>query len=164
MKRYTRSVCAGVLSILLLVTVNAYSGNSRRSNNQNKRKPATVKVVKKAAPRTVERISGKGSSREVSKAVITPAVRTSSAVYLNRTVTTLRVWVRPPAPLREVIPPRPAPFAVWISGYWMYNPVLDEFVWIPGYWDLCPVGTTWIPGYWKYRDGVFVWISGYWVL
>jgi len=47
MKRYTQSVFAGVLSILLLVTVNAYSGNSRRSNNQNKGKPVTVQVGKK---------------------------------------------------------------------------------------------------------------------
>ncbi len=92
-----------------------------------------------------------------------PKVR-ESVVDRTQKVVVTRVRFRPPAPLKEVIPPRPSPLAVWISGYWMFDPVLMEWVWVPGYWELTPIGSVWVPGYWTFRDGFYVWISGHWIL
>ncbi len=72
------------------------------------------------------------------------------------------VKFRPPAPRVEVIPVRPNPTAVWISGYWVYDYFLEEWVWVSGYWDLHPASKVWISGYWISQDGVWVWIDGYW--
>jgi len=106
--------------------------------------------------------------RRPSSSHVTVSQKTTSKVVRSSQVKTvtarngLVVRFRPPAPRVEVIPVRPTPTAVWISGYWTYDYFLEEWVWVSGYWDLYPVSRVWVSGYWMPQDSVWVWVDGYW--
>lgn len=73
------------------------------------------------------------------------------------------VYVRraPPPPRHVRIPPRPAPTAIWIDGYWRWSGV--EFVWVEGFWDRNPPpGKVWAPGRWVHTSRGWYWQPGRW--
>ena len=73
---------------------------------------------------------------------------------------TVYVRVAPPPARQEIIPPRPAPKAVWIPGHWKWTG--SGYKWVPGHWVLKPAGKAWVPGHWKKTGHGWVWIPGHW--
>lgn len=70
----------------------------------------------------------------------------------------------PPEPVEEV-PPEVKPEGdnyKWISGYWQWDPVRNDFVWVSGVYRKFPPNHTWVPGHWAQATGGYTWISGYW--
>jgi hypothetical protein len=66
----------------------------------------------------------------------------------------------PPTP-REAVPPSPAPNAVWIAGYWIYDG--RSFTWTSGHWEIPPpLARTYIPAHSEIRNGQTVFVPGYW--
>jgi hypothetical protein len=63
------------------------------------------------------------------------------------------IYIGPPAPRHEIIVERPYPEAVWVPGYYMYDPVAGDYLWISGRWQRPPFeGAEWVaPRY--YRHG-----------
>lgn len=59
----------------------------------------------------------------------------------------------PPAPIVE----RPSgvrisPDAVWVGGYWSWDPASNDFGWVSGAWKVPPGGMIWVPGRWVRDD------------
>jgi len=74
------------------------------------------------------------------------------------------IGVEPPPP-REIhveIETRPAETAVWIPGYWRWNPVANDYEWLDGVWREPPPAMEWHPGEWRPTDSGWVWVRGYW--
>jgi hypothetical protein len=70
-----------------------------------------------------------------------------------------------PGPLLAELPTAVKPAAsnaVWIPGYWGWDPAGDEFVWVPGIWRVPPPGMRWVPGYWSEHDDRSRWVRGFW--
>ncbi len=112
--------------------------------------------------------NGRGSrrtkvTRSTAKVAIVKTVNTrNTAVAPSRIVTSVRF--QPPATIPQIIPRRPTPRAVWISGYWMWDSNLLQWIWMDGYWDLHPRASIWIPGRWIDEGGLSIWIEGRWRL
>jgi hypothetical protein len=72
------------------------------------------------------------------------------------------VRVGPPAPVREVVPARPGPRYVWVSGFYRWDG--RRYLWAPGYWVLPPrpVYSAWVPGHWRGTHHGWVWVEGHW--
>ncbi len=68
----------------------------------------------------------------------------------------------PPRQIQIDITARPTDSAVWISGYWRWDPVDREYEWVDGVWREPPPGMTWYPGEWQTTDRGWVWVRGYW--
>lgn len=71
---------------------------------------------------------------------------------------------RPGRPLEElpaVIKPS-SPRAVWIPGYWGWDPYEREFIWVSGVWRMPPPGMRWVPGYWTEHNKGCRWVRGFW--
>ncbi len=69
----------------------------------------------------------------------------------------------PPPPRVEVVNVRrPAPAAVWINGYWLYDG--RGYIWVAAHWEVPPpraqvyVQPRWV----RHRNGGYVYIRGYW--
>ena len=75
--------------------------------------------------------------------------------------------VVPKAPPEDIVeePPayRPEGDAVWINGYWDWEPEMKEFIWVSGMWRVSPPGMRWVPGYWTETTGGFQRVRGFWV-
>ena len=66
----------------------------------------------------------------------------------------------PPTPV-ETMPPQPAPNAVWIAGYWIYDG--RSFTWMSGRWEVPPpFAHTYVPAHSEMRNGQLVHVPGYW--
>jgi hypothetical protein len=66
----------------------------------------------------------------------------------------------PPAPLVEVIPPRPSVYHVWCAGHWRYN---GRYYWVRGHWGLPPRGYgRWVAPHWEVRGGGYFFVEGAW--
>jgi hypothetical protein len=66
----------------------------------------------------------------------------------------------PPAPA-EAIPPSPAPNAVWIAGYWIYDG--RSYTWMSGRWEIPPpLARAYVPAHSEMRNGQLVYVPGYW--
>ncbi|APW60005.1 hypothetical protein [Paludisphaera borealis] len=52
--------------------------------------------------------------------------------------------------------------AVWIEGYWEWNPGRKDFVWVTGSWRVPPPGRFWVNGFWKRDDKGWYRVSGFW--
>jgi hypothetical protein len=69
---------------------------------------------------------------------------------------------RPPPPARvELVPPSPAPGAVWIDGEWIWRRA--RWAWLPGRWVIAPAGATFAP--WmivRGADGQLWYAPGVW--
>ena len=69
----------------------------------------------------------------------------------------------PPNPINErpgVDPPSDK--AVWIPGYWEWNPVQKDYVWTTGTWRNPPPGRFWVNGYWKRDEKGWYRVVGFW--
>ena len=69
----------------------------------------------------------------------------------------------PPSPLNErpgVDPPSES--AVWIPGYWEWNPGSKDYVWATGTYRNPPPGRFWVNGYWKRDDKGWYRVPGFW--
>lgn len=66
----------------------------------------------------------------------------------------------PPTP-QETIPAQPAPNAVWVAGYWLYDG--RSYTWMAGHWETPPpMAKTYVPAHYENRDGQTVYVPGYW--
>ena len=65
----------------------------------------------------------------------------------------------PPAPKKEVKPPRPGPKAAWVDGHWKWSH--GQYVWVPGHWVKKPKG-QWVAGHWKKTPRGHKWVKGHW--
>jgi hypothetical protein len=71
---------------------------------------------------------------------------------------------KPADPIPE-IPPDQKPDdenAIWIPGYWAWDPGSEQFLWVSGIWRVPPPGMQWVPGYWNAVDDGYQWVAGYW--
>jgi hypothetical protein len=78
--------------------------------------------------------------------------------------TTMIVSEPPPPPLRpsEVIPAQPVAEAVWVGGYWVYDPI-GRYEWVAGRWEVPPPRCmVFVPPHWSRRGGGYVYIHGHW--
>jgi hypothetical protein len=68
---------------------------------------------------------------------------------------------QPPPTPQENIPPQPAPNAMWIAGYWIYDG--RSFTWTSGRWEIPPpFAHTYVPAHSEVRNGQTVFVPGYW--
>jgi hypothetical protein len=66
----------------------------------------------------------------------------------------------PPTPA-ETVPLQPAPNAVWVPGYWIYNG--HAFTWTSGRWEIPPpFAHAYVPAHSEVRNGQTVFVPGYW--
>jgi hypothetical protein len=68
----------------------------------------------------------------------------------------------PPALVTERVPEHQDPQAIWIPGYWAWEPEREDFLWVTGVWRRPPPGRHWVGGYWKQYDEGWVWARGFW--
>lgn len=67
----------------------------------------------------------------------------------------------PPQTPREVVPSAPAPNAVWIAGYWIYDG--HSYTWTTGRWEIPPpLARAYVPAHSEMRNGQIVFVPGYW--
>ena len=67
----------------------------------------------------------------------------------------------PPPPRREVIPARPPPGMVWVSGYWAWHG--DRHLWVAGHFERPPRSrAVWVEPRWERRGGSYIFIEGTW--
>jgi hypothetical protein len=67
----------------------------------------------------------------------------------------------PPPPRREVVPARPVPGQVWISGYWTWHG--DRHIWVGGHFERPPhARARWVEPRWERRGGGHLFIEGFW--
>lgn len=66
----------------------------------------------------------------------------------------------PPTP-RETVPPSPAPNAIWVAGYWIYDG--RSYTWVGGHWEIPPpFAHAYVPAHSEVRNGQTVYVPGYW--
>lgn len=71
-----------------------------------------------------------------------------------------RTSTPPPTPA-EVQPPPPAPNALWVPGYWIYDG--RTYTWMSSRWEIPPpLATSYVPAHSEMRDGRPVFVPGYW--
>lgn len=66
----------------------------------------------------------------------------------------------PPTPA-ENLPPSPAPNAVLVPGYWIYDG--RTYTWVSSRWEIPPpMARAYVPAHSEVRDGRTVLVPGYW--
>jgi hypothetical protein len=86
-------------------------------------------------------------------AAATPAV---GQVHLN-------ITFGPPEPRQEIVIAQPNPGAVWIAGYYQYNPLTARYVWVPGHWSSPPAaGQTWVAPHYVKHGNHYDYYAGGW--
>lgn len=69
--------------------------------------------------------------------------------------------VQPPPTPAEHLPPSPAPNAVVIPGYWIYDG--RRYTWVPSRWEIPPpLARAYVPAHSEVRNGQTVFVPGYW--
>ena len=67
----------------------------------------------------------------------------------------------PPPPPREVAVRQPAPEAVWVGGYWIYES--RGYAWMPGHWERPPERFhAFVEPHWQRHSDRYVYVQGYW--
>ena len=67
----------------------------------------------------------------------------------------------PPPPHREVVPARPVPGMIWISGYWAWHG--DRHIWVGGHYERPPrPRAVWVEPRWERRGDGYIFIEGTW--
>ena len=69
---------------------------------------------------------------------------------------------KPPADIDEVQPDVRPEGAIWINGYWEWDPEAKEFIWISGLWRVPPPEMRWVPPYWTEVEGGWQRVPGFW--
>lgn len=82
-----------------------------------------------------------------------------------QTTTTYVVTQPPPAPpprVERTRAVRPAPQAVWIGGYWLYDG--RGYAWVAGHWEVPPPNCqVYVPARWvRQRSGGYIYVRGHW--
>lgn len=74
------------------------------------------------------------------------------------------VKVAPPEPKEEVVidESRPDKDAVWVAGYWQWDPAGAAYEWVPGTWRRAIPNLTWHAGRWDKAGEGYEWVSGFW--
>jgi hypothetical protein len=85
-------------------------------------------------------------------AAIVPAA-SQTRVYAD-----VDIYVAPPPPRYEYVPPRVG--YVWAPGYWYWNG--HRHVWVRGHWYHARHGHHWIAHRWEGHEGRWVFHRGYW--
>ena len=76
-------------------------------------------------------------------------------------VTRVEAPSAPPQTPVENIPPSPAPNAVWVAGYWIYDG--RSYAWMSGRWEIPPpFAHAYVPAHSESRNGQMVYVPGYW--
>lgn len=71
------------------------------------------------------------------------------------------VYITPPVPLVEEIPPPPFEEAVWVYGYWAWSG--SSYYWVDGRYVQPPrVGVIWYPGGYIYGRRGYIYVRGRW--
>ncbi len=70
---------------------------------------------------------------------------------------------KPPADIDEEQPEFRPEGAIWINGYWEWDPELEDFLWISGLWRVPPPEMRWVPPYWTEVEGGWQRVPGFWV-
>lgn len=69
----------------------------------------------------------------------------------------------PPAPIAErPTGDRPSPDAVWVEGYWAWDPSQKDFTWVAGAWRVPPRDRIWVSGRWVRDEGGWTRVPGFW--
>lgn len=68
----------------------------------------------------------------------------------------------PTMPVQAPATKKPAASALWLPGYWAWEPAAKEHVWVPGIWRISPPGMRWLPGYWGQTKNGWRWVRGFW--
>ncbi|HUI65355.1 MAG TPA: hypothetical protein VL126_10970 [Bacteroidota bacterium] len=72
------------------------------------------------------------------------------------------IQIGPPPARQEVVLPRPTYPAVWVRGYWSWDPGARRHVWVPGKWVAERPGYRWVDGGWRHGPRGWVWTEGRW--
>lgn len=90
-----------------------------------------------------------------------PPVRPRRPAYSDdRGYRVARTSTPPPTPA-EVQPPPPAPNALWVPGYWIYDG--RTYTWVGSRWEIPPpLARSYVPAHAETRDGRSVFVPGYW--
>jgi hypothetical protein len=87
-------------------------------------------------------------------------------IYTAETAQTTYAVAEPPPmppPPREVVTVRPAPQAIWISGYYSYTGRGNRYEWVPGHWEVPPPRyRSYVHPRWERKGGNYVYFRGYW--
>jgi hypothetical protein len=81
----------------------------------------------------------------------------------SRAVAAEVVAKSPPPPVNErpgVEPP--SDDAIWVPGYWEWDPNRADFTWVTGTWRVPPPNRFWVPGYWTRDASGWSRVSGFW--
>ncbi len=70
---------------------------------------------------------------------------------------------KPPADIDEVQPDFRPEGAIWINGYWEFDPEVKDFIWISGLWRVPPPAMRWVPPYWTEVEGGWQRVPGFWI-
>ncbi len=69
----------------------------------------------------------------------------------------------PPAPAGErPSDERPDIRAIWVPGYWAWDPARDDFAWVAGTWSIPPRDTIWVGGRWMRDADGWYRVPGFW--
>jgi len=75
----------------------------------------------------------------------------------------LHIQVGPPVPRHEVIIEQPYPEAIWVPGYYIYDPGVEDYVWVTGRWRHPPYhGARWVAPEWRHERGEYHFHHGRW--
>ncbi|CRX38354.1 hypothetical protein [Estrella lausannensis] len=72
---------------------------------------------------------------------------------------------RPPGLPRELRPEKGSDFdenAIWLSGYWIWDPEKNSYAFVKGIYRVPPPGMKWQPPRWIERGGYWIRLKGYW--
>lgn len=150
MKVFKLLLFSGAIIFLFLLVIGVMNW---RSEHKVKVDAATSTKLEKVSP----------NERGIRPKAISP-IHEAFAVQENDEVILISTKNEPPAPIKEKIPPQPDSSLHWISGYWQWSTMDDDFVWVSGTWRRPPTGHRWISGHWKKNgDAVWVRLPGFWI-
>jgi len=72
------------------------------------------------------------------------------------------IHVGPPPVRYERVGSPPFAHAVWVRGYWFWDPGLDRYVWCSGRWTDARPGYAWHDGWWGHSRRGWAWREGWW--
>jgi hypothetical protein len=69
---------------------------------------------------------------------------------------------QPPEPIEEEAPDYKPEGAIWVPGYWDWDPSASNFLWVSGLWRVPPPDMRWVPPYWAEAEGGWQRVPGFW--